>query len=592
MMAAGGTSTEGEGRVEGQTDGGARLLPVESDAVRIRIRWLRAGAALLYAGLAVAVTRGLILKLDSHLPVGTQPAATVPFFNLWTTWWNADRLAHGLRDYWNAPIFHPTQGTFSFSEAQPTLWCVAPLVWLSAPVAAYNVYLLGSLWLNGWVGAALLRQLGHRESLAVPGGAMFLLLPFVHWQLGVLQLVPLWGILWTLLTLDRLAEQPSARRGACLGLAFATTYLLCNYYGLFLSVLLAAASGWLLAKRALKPRLWGGIAVSLVVAAAITAPVVWAQLEYLLVHRFDRQMVQVQSLATHWSDYLLPWGYNWLGTDRLISIERKWSLSAGHLKTLLALIGVAGGLWARGRRRRTLFWMAFVACAAVLSSAPNISMGDWNLQRNLVQFWPGFAQIRSMMRFAVFAQIGTVVLAVQGLALLLRIAGPKRWLRTAVFLLAAAATVDVWPLSPHLGEVPARTGSGHWATWIGDNTPRDAVLCGIPFPSGTNEEAHEVSTIWMAAQIEHGRAVVNGYSGFFPQTYRALKFKLREFPGPDSLEALREAGVDYCVVAPALRTEDDPTRLDSLDALLERVYEDRVQGVTVFRLKKDPPHPG
>jgi len=29
----------------------------------------------------------------------------VPRLNLWTLWWNSERLLHGYRGYWQAPIF-------------------------------------------------------------------------------------------------------------------------------------------------------------------------------------------------------------------------------------------------------------------------------------------------------------------------------------------------------------------------------------------------------------------------------------------------------------------------------------------------------
>jgi len=30
---------------------------------------------------------------------------TVPRLNLWTLWWNSERLLHGYRGYWHAPVF-------------------------------------------------------------------------------------------------------------------------------------------------------------------------------------------------------------------------------------------------------------------------------------------------------------------------------------------------------------------------------------------------------------------------------------------------------------------------------------------------------
>ena len=64
-------------------------------------------AAILYLALALASTWPLVGSCRSCLPLGTEPAATVPLFNVWTVWWNADRAVAGYQGYWDAPIFHP-----------------------------------------------------------------------------------------------------------------------------------------------------------------------------------------------------------------------------------------------------------------------------------------------------------------------------------------------------------------------------------------------------------------------------------------------------------------------------------------------------
>jgi hypothetical protein len=71
--------------------------------------------ALLYLFLAIASTWPLAGALLTHLPLGMEAAATVPLFNVWTVWWNADRAASGFSGYWDAPIFYPTEKTFAFS---------------------------------------------------------------------------------------------------------------------------------------------------------------------------------------------------------------------------------------------------------------------------------------------------------------------------------------------------------------------------------------------------------------------------------------------------------------------------------------------
>ena len=101
--------------------------------------------AAVYFVLALWATWPLARFPATKLPTGNTQTETVPLLNLWTIWWNSDRLLHGLKGYWNAPIFHPAEETFAFSEPQPTTILVAPVIWLTGSrVLAYNVY----LWLR------------------------------------------------------------------------------------------------------------------------------------------------------------------------------------------------------------------------------------------------------------------------------------------------------------------------------------------------------------------------------------------------------------------------------------------------------------
>ncbi|MEM8995620.1 MAG: hypothetical protein AAGF23_12615 [Acidobacteriota bacterium] len=96
------------------------------------------GVAALFVLGAVVVTWPLAQGPGNGLPLGTEPVATVPLFNLWTLAWNAESVSRGLDGYWQAPIFHPAPDAFAFSEPQPVLGLfTAALVALGlSPVAA------------------------------------------------------------------------------------------------------------------------------------------------------------------------------------------------------------------------------------------------------------------------------------------------------------------------------------------------------------------------------------------------------------------------------------------------------------------------
>ena len=172
--------------------------PPRRGLVSLLRKWALAELAA-YLVLAIVSTWPLARFGASALPLGTESAATVPLLNVWTIWWNADRAAHLYCGYWDAPIFAPTPGTFAFSEPMPTTVVVAPLVWFGGHrILAYNGFLLAALTLNGWTAFRLLRSMRLRWLACVLGGGLVEMLPLVHSELGVLQMVPLCGIVWTI----------------------------------------------------------------------------------------------------------------------------------------------------------------------------------------------------------------------------------------------------------------------------------------------------------------------------------------------------------------------------------------------------------
>jgi hypothetical protein len=129
-----------------------------------------------YSLLAVWATWPLTPRMFHELPVGDIGFTTVPLLNVWTMWWNADRLQHGFRGYWDAPIFYPTPDTFAFSEPQPPTVVMAPVLWMTGSrIFAYNLYLLLSIILNGAFAERLLKIVGLNRLPAVIGGMAMVL---------------------------------------------------------------------------------------------------------------------------------------------------------------------------------------------------------------------------------------------------------------------------------------------------------------------------------------------------------------------------------------------------------------------------------
>ncbi len=520
----------------------------------------------LYGLLALATTWPLILQSGSRLPIGTEESSTVSLFNAWTIWWNADRLVHAGEGYWDSPIFFPTANTFALSEPQPLTMAVAPVIWISGSrVLAYNVYLWFSLIMNGLVAQWLLSFLRIRLAIAISGGIAMVLLPVVHWQMGVIQLVPLWGILWTWLALAKLFDPSTcpvsyrsvAWRGGELGLSFVATLFASVHHALFLTLLLLGAA-WVLCIKTLNLRTLSSLGVAVSVAAVLTAPVVIPVREVSKKFDFSRPTETVEQLSLKVDDYTRAFGWSILPVQRS---ERNamWQPSPGLFKLVLALVGLLAGIWLRNRRH----WTCFITLTGVLSFAlslgTHLSLFGWEPWQFLCEFVPGFSQVRSAFRFAYFFQIVSVLLAAQGVDALLSWAAIRFNRRPTerlafvcvAFLTALAGVVavgDPWPPKLALAVAPNVDRNLDWVNHLKQMPGNAAVLC-LPMAGGNHVRDFEITTEWMMLGSYHGKPLVNGYSGFFPPGCLELGEETWTVGlSEERLEELFYAGVRFVVV--------------------------------------------
>ena len=234
----------------------------------------------LYALAALVQTAPLALHLTTSIPFGNDTVPTIARLNLWTLWWNSDRLVHGYRGYWQAPIFYPEPYSFVYSETQWLTGLVAsPLWWITGnPALTYNVVVLVAFAPTGWAGCFLLRRLRIRFWPAVCGGLTMELLPTTADQSGVLQsIVVLFPILMTLACLvgfGRTGLLPSALGiGIWMAASFHTSSNMALFFAptILLGVLLVAGH------RAIRPRAAFNLASATFLSAVLIAPIAVVQ---------------------------------------------------------------------------------------------------------------------------------------------------------------------------------------------------------------------------------------------------------------------------------------------------------------------------
>lgn len=547
-------------------------------------------AVVAYVVLALWATWPLARVATRSLPLSTMTASTVPLFNLWTVWWNADRLRHGFSGYWNAPIFYPLPETFAFSEPQPATLTVAPIIWLTGSRAlAYNVYIWLSLVLNGVFAERLLRLQGVRRWTAFAGGAAMLLLPIVHWQREVLQLVPVWGILWTWAAFLGISRERALRRGCELGAAFAVTCFLCVHHALFLALLLAGTS-WVLGKRLFSWRIWAAFAVAGGVAAALAGPVLLPIRDAVKRYEFTRKSELVMRLSATPGDYAALSGTPLIDPH----LGPRWaplSLAPGWLKLCLAGIALPLGLWRRRWRRWTLFLLTTGLLGFACSLGLRLNVYGWQPWAAVSAVVPGLAQARNVFRFAYFVQMATVLGAAQCLFFLLLLR--RRYLKSRVWRGIASAAIlalgfgvvfETLPAKMTFASVPDAASNSAWIDFVRDHTPPGRSVVSIPFAAGNNVEDFEPTTRAMYFGTFHRVPLLNGYSGFFPNEYYALRQLVNDsFPGQEVLRRLADANVEFVILMPSAPPLDMAHSSDEDLWALEPAFDDPA-GVKVYRL--------
>jgi hypothetical protein len=137
-----------------------------------------------------------------------------------------------------------------------------------------------------------------------------------------------------------------------------------------------------------------------------------------------------------------------------------------------------------------------------------------------------FRAIRAPSRGIVLFDLALGVLASWGLASLLKGRSALRrtaWTGVAVGLLAC----EYWSLPPDFYPTPP-VGPPVYG-WMA-STSADVPGAFVEWPLGTIYDFE-----YVFRQAEHGKALVNGYSGFFPQPYAALQEAVDKRPIPDSV---------------------------------------------------------
>jgi hypothetical protein len=517
-------------------------------------------AALGYAAVAVLMLHVQLGQMRSVPDLGD------PLFSMWRIGWVFHQLQGDPRSLFDANIFHPSPLTLTYSDSMLlTSALAAPLLAAGiAPAVTYNVLMVSSFLLSAIATYLLVVRLTGSARAAFIAGLFYGFHPFrfehySHLELQMTHWMPL-----ALLALHRFADTRRMRDALLVGACVVAQLYSSMYYAVFFPFYVTAVFGTLVVLARLPVRrLIAPLAVAGVLAAALAVPLARP---YVAAQpaKGDRPLVEVDVYSALASDYLRAHHRSALYGNRMLErLQGERALFPGFVVIILALLALVPPI---GPIR--------IAYLAGLLLAFDMSMGLNGAVYEYLYDW--FSPVRGMRvpaRASIILGISLAVLAAFSVRSLLARVRTERGRALAFSLIVLAFLVDlrptielepVWPTPP--------------AIYAAISGRDDVVLAEFPFSIDGSIDALPQ----MYFSIWHGRAMINGYSGFFPSTYDPLLNTIWKFPGPETLEAFRARGVTHITVTCGLMRQpadcDDMLRRVESSPSFRQVAASRWEG--------------
>jgi hypothetical protein len=554
--------------------------------------WLSAFAV--YAALTLVFTWPIARYLSS----GFANDAFDPALTTWILWWNAHAVP--LTSRWlNAPMFWPITGSFTLSEHLLGISVLAtPMQWLgSSPLTAINVAVLLSFPLCAIAAHALAFAITRRHDAAIIAALVFGFSPYRVSHLSHVQILWSFGLPLALVAAHRYVATHRAGWLVLFGASWLMAALSNGYFMLFFPVLLACwvlwfcrdrfdwlplVAAWLIASIPLLPVMWLYERVHTRMGLARPLPeIVRYSADVTAIFAASPHMILWHAL----SKWARPEGELFPGALALLlaaagvvsairdacrihhpsgawARTAKIGFAAGAAVAMSAAIGAAVfGPWRIGsmlsvssapkpltialmlavlatvttrpaaaawQRRSTLaFYSAAAALMFVFCLGPFPTFAGRRILFRAPYAWllalPGYSSIRVPARFGL---LFVLALAIAGACALAHLT-EKLQLRTRRILAALAALTIVaesWP-APAIAEAPPPIAALRRA---------DPIAPLVELPLGL---VHR-DTAALFRSMDHGRPIINGYSGFAPAHYVILEIALRD----DDVGALAALG--------------------------------------------------
>jgi len=472
--------------------------------------------------------------------------------NEWILAWIAHQLPRAPLHLFEANIFYPAHDALAFSEplVVPALMG-APLAWTgSSPVLVYNVILIAGFALTAFAACLVVETWTGSVLAGLVAGSAFAFNTHTLTRLAHIQGIHIYGLPLALLALERVIRGGSTKAAFALAgslalLAYTSGYLIVFAAIMIDVVLIVRIKEWWPSLKSVAPKL----ALAAVVTAVVVAPV------YLPYRRaaIDQHMLRSLDIIKDYS--ATPLGYlasagrihgsTWSARFFKDPVD---SFFPGFTVTALAVLAMFLA-WRRDSpltRARVTMLVAMAVAGFVLSLGTATPVYGW-----LFTIFPPLQGLRAAARFGNLFLLGLALLAGIGLAAW----KPARWIAIAALVLVNAEALRApFTYTPF-------TGIPELYSMLAKE-PGPVVLAEQPF---FPRWAIFQNSHYVLASTAHWRPLMNGYSGYTPDSYQKYADAFWYFPEEWAIDAMKNAGVTHVMVHPAAFHKDHQAVLPALE---------------------------
>ena len=407
-----------------------------------------------------------------------------------------------------------------------------------------------------------------------------------------LQLATAGWIALCLLFLTRFSEDGHFYDAALAGLFLVVQTLATWYYGIMLAVaiLLFLVVRLIMNRKGFTLAWTLKLVVVLALAAAVITPFA---LPYLKIHsedpRFVRSVNEVEIFSADVTDFATAAQQNWLWGSltsglRKGTLKRGWPTERSLFPGLLPLLlGIAGAvvLFRKGEgqdRFQVRYYVALGALGVVLCLGTKLYFFCHSaaipMPYDLFYYlFPGFKVIRVPARFIILVILALAILSAFAIRAGLAWLGKKKSIALnglVALVIVGLLLLDLMSVAMPMHKITAKEKFPAVYTWLAAQKGR-APTAELPlanydpetFISGLQYEPTWLEREPMRTYYStlHWKKLLNGYSGFIPDTYYEAVKATHGFPSTESIAWLKVMGVKYVIVHASLY---DPVTLQKI----------------------------